>query len=77
MEIHPLDAERLGLTDGAPATLTSEAGSATLPARVTDGIAPGCAFVPWNNPGLAANTLLSGARTAGVSLSKAAVEVTA
>ena len=77
VEIHPLDAERLGVTDGAPATLTTEAGSATVPARVTDGIAPGCAFVPWNNPGLAANTLLSGARTASVSLTKAAVEVTA
>jgi hypothetical protein len=33
-----------------------------VPAVVTDRIAPGVAFAPWNQPGLEANTLLSGAR---------------
>jgi anaerobic selenocysteine-containing dehydrogenase len=61
LEVHPDDAERLGLTDGGTANVTTPAGSAAgLPVRVTDGIARGTAFVPFNNPGLAANTLLSG-----------------
>ncbi len=60
-EVHPDDAERFGLTDGGTATVTTPAGTATgLLVRVIDGIAKGTAFVPFNNPGLAANTLLSG-----------------
>jgi NADH-quinone oxidoreductase subunit G len=59
-ELSTADAERLGVTDGATVTVTTEAGSAELPARVTDGIAEGAVFVPFNNPGLEANTLLSG-----------------
>jgi NADH-quinone oxidoreductase subunit G len=61
LEVHPDDAERLGLADGGTATVTTPAGTAAgLPVRVSDGIAKGTAFVPFNNPGLAANTLLSG-----------------
>jgi NADH-quinone oxidoreductase subunit G len=60
VEIHPSDAARLGLGDGAVATVTTEAGVASVPVRVTDGVAEGAVFVPFNQPGLAANTLLSG-----------------
>jgi NADH-quinone oxidoreductase subunit G len=60
VELHPADAERRNVIDGAQATVRTEAGSARLPVRVTPHIAPGAAFVPFNQPGLAANTLLSG-----------------
>jgi hypothetical protein len=38
---------------------------------VSDGVAPGSVFVPWNQPGLAANTLLSGRPTAAVTVEPA------
>jgi NADH-quinone oxidoreductase subunit G len=60
LEVHPDDAERLGLADGAPAVLRTEAGEAELPVRVTQGIAAGAAFVPWNQAGLRANALFRG-----------------
>ncbi|MGQ0669475.1 MAG: NADH-quinone oxidoreductase subunit G [Actinomycetota bacterium] len=60
VEVHPEDADRLGLADGELAVIRSEAGEATLPARVTEHIARGAAFVPFNQPGFAANTILSG-----------------
>jgi anaerobic selenocysteine-containing dehydrogenase len=60
LEVHPDDAERLGLADGAPAVLRTEAGDAELPVRVTEGIAAGAAFVPWNQAGLRANALFRG-----------------
>jgi NADH-quinone oxidoreductase subunit G len=59
-EVHPDDAAEAGLTDGAPVTVTTDAGAATLPARVTDSVATGSVFVPFNQPGFAVNTLLSG-----------------
>jgi predicted molibdopterin-dependent oxidoreductase YjgC len=46
----------------------TDAGEAVLPVRVTEGVAQGCVFVPFNQPGLAANTLLSGRFTAAVTL---------
>ena len=60
VEIHPSDAERLGLTDGSMVVVRTEAGRAEVTARVTEHVAPGVVFVPWNQPGLATNTLLSG-----------------
>jgi len=42
------------------AVVRTDAGEARLPVRVTPHIARGAAFVPFNQPGLAANTLLSG-----------------
>ena len=67
-EVHPDDAAAAGLADGARATLTTEAGEAELPVRVTDTVAAGSVFVPFNQPGLAANTLLSGSFVTGVTL---------
>jgi NADH-quinone oxidoreductase subunit G len=60
VELHPEDAAAAGVTDGAQAVVRTDAGEAELPVRVTEGIARGAVFVPFNQPGLSANTLLSG-----------------
>src|SRR5439155_26668986 len=60
VEVHPEDAGRLGVTDGGKAAVRTQAGEAVLPVRVTERIARGSAFVPFNQAGFAANTLLSG-----------------
>ena len=60
VEIHPGDASAAGIADGAATVITTDAGTATLPARVTEHVAEGAIFVPFNQPGFAANTLLSG-----------------
>jgi NADH-quinone oxidoreductase subunit G len=59
VEIHPDDAAGAGVEDGGLAVITTDAGTAILPARVTPHIAKGAIFVPFNQPGFAANTLLS------------------
>jgi NADH-quinone oxidoreductase subunit G len=65
LEVHPSDAQRLGLADGGTANIRTPAGGVDgLPVRVSEDVAVGSAFVPFNNPGLAANTLLSGRFTA-------------
>ncbi len=76
VEVHPADAADLGLPDGGFASLTTAAGSAVLPVRVSDGIDRGAAFVPWNNAGLQANTLFSGERIAAVTLAPAEAPAT-
>jgi NADH-quinone oxidoreductase subunit G len=77
VEINLSDAERLGLEDGGRALVRTEAGAAELPVRVTGDIAAGSVFVPFNQPGLQANTLLSGAFTAPVTLEPSAKAVAA
>ena len=62
VEVNPADAERLGLSDGDLGRVRTAAGEATLPVRVTEHVAAGAAFVPFNQPGFAANTILSGRR---------------
>ncbi|MCS7031743.1 MAG: nitrate reductase [Gloeomargarita sp. SKYG116] len=62
VEIHPSDAERWGITDGALITVTSRRGTVQLPAKVTPDIAPGTLFTPmhWGalwHPSAAANAL--------------------
>ena len=71
VEVHPRDAGRIGLAEGARAVISTEAGEAVLPVRVTERVVGGAAFVPFNQPGLAANTLLSGAFTAVATLAPA------
>ena len=46
LHIHPDDAERLGLADGASAVVRSAAGSVEAPVEVTDGIMPGVVSIP-------------------------------
>ena len=46
MQIHPDDADRLGLADGAPAQVRSRVGEVTVDVEVTDGIRPGVVSIP-------------------------------
>jgi formate dehydrogenase major subunit len=65
LEVHPDDAASRGLTDGFRAIVRTSAGEAELPVRVTEHIAQGAVFVPFNQPGFAANTILAGSLTIG------------
>jgi len=59
VELHPDDAGRLGLVDGATAEVDfGEDRTVRLPVRVAPTVAPGCAFVPANQPDLAVAALL-------------------
>jgi len=46
LQVHPDDADRYGLRDGAPATVSSQVGSVSAPVEVTDGILPGVVSLP-------------------------------
>jgi len=74
VEVHLDDAAEFGLVDGGRAVVRTDAGEAELPVRVTAHIAQGAAFVPYNQPGFAANTLLSGSFTTVATLEPVAVE---
>ncbi len=74
VEVHPDDAAPLGIEDGATVAVRTAAGEAQLPARVTADVARGAVFVPFNQVGFAANTLLSGSFTAEVTLIAAPAE---
>ncbi|HEY5664209.1 MAG TPA: molybdopterin-dependent oxidoreductase [Ilumatobacter sp.] len=56
LQVHPDDADRLGLTDGGPATVRSRVGEVTIDVEVTDGIRPGVVSIPHgfgqNMPGV-------------------------
>jgi NADH-quinone oxidoreductase subunit G len=76
-EVHPDDAARIGLAAGGRATLDfGEGVTAELPVRLSDGIAPGCVFVPSNQPDLSLGALLGPAPALRVAL-RAAGEVAA
>jgi anaerobic selenocysteine-containing dehydrogenase len=44
--VHPDDAARLGLVDGAPAVVRSRAGAVVVPVEVTDDVMPGVVSIP-------------------------------
>jgi anaerobic selenocysteine-containing dehydrogenase len=46
LHVHPDDARRLSLTDGAPARVASRAGEITAPVEVTDAVRPGVVSLP-------------------------------
>jgi anaerobic selenocysteine-containing dehydrogenase len=46
LQVHPDDARRLGLADGAGARVRSRVGEVTVPVEVTDGIMPGVVSIP-------------------------------
>ena len=46
LHVHPDDATRLGLVDGAGADVSSRAGKVTVPVEVTDAIRPGVVSIP-------------------------------
>ncbi|MFF3207926.1 molybdopterin oxidoreductase family protein [Streptomyces sp. NPDC002962] len=75
LHIHPEDAERLGVRDGAPVRIKGAGGEVTAPAEVTDGVRPGVVSLPhgWGHdrpgtrlshaatdPGVNVNQLLDG-----------------
>jgi anaerobic selenocysteine-containing dehydrogenase len=45
-QVHPADAERLGLVDGARAVVRSRAGKVEVPVEITDTIRPGVVSIP-------------------------------
>ncbi|MGA5730990.1 molybdopterin oxidoreductase family protein [Streptomyces seoulensis] len=75
LHLHPEDAERLGVRDGAPVRIKGAGGEVTAPAEVTDAIRPGVVSLPhgWGHdrpgtrqahagrePGVNVNQLLDG-----------------
>ena len=46
-QLHPDDAARLGLVDGATATVSSTAGSIDIPVELTDALMPGVVCIPY------------------------------
>ncbi|MEZ5377696.1 MAG: molybdopterin-dependent oxidoreductase [Acidimicrobiales bacterium] len=46
LQLHPDDAERLGILDGAMARVSSRVGEVSLTAELTDGIRPGVVSIP-------------------------------
>lgn len=67
-EVNLEDARATGIADGSRVKVSTAAGSAVLPARVTADVARGVVFVPFNQPGLTANVLLSGEFSSPVTL---------
>ena len=75
LHMHPEDAERLGLLEGAPVRVKGAGGEVTAPVEITDGIRPGVVSLPhgWGHdrpgtrmshaaldPGVNVNQLLDG-----------------
>ncbi|MEO1055892.1 MAG: molybdopterin dinucleotide binding domain-containing protein, partial [Actinomycetota bacterium] len=46
LQVHPDDADRLGVADGGAATVASRVGSLVAPVEVTDAIRPGVVSLP-------------------------------
>ncbi len=67
LHVHPDDAGRLGLADGADATVSSRTGRVAIPVEVTDAIRPGVVSIPhgWGHD-LAGVELAVARRHAGV-----------
>jgi predicted molibdopterin-dependent oxidoreductase YjgC len=57
IEIHPADAERLHIADGAPVEVASRRGRIEIAARVTDRVAPGTLFLAFHYREAPANRL--------------------
>ncbi|MEV6055024.1 formate dehydrogenase subunit alpha [Streptomyces sp. NPDC052107] len=57
LELHPLDAENRGITDGDMVTLASRVGTTTLRARVSDRMPPGVVYTTFHHPVTGANVV--------------------
>ncbi|NUL03098.1 molybdopterin-dependent oxidoreductase [Streptomyces lunaelactis] len=77
LQIHPVDAARLGIEDGAPVRITAEGGELEAPVEITDAVRTGVVSLPhgWGHdrpgtrmsvaaarPGVNVNQLLNGSR---------------
>ena len=82
LQMHPEDAERLGVTDAGHVTVTSAVGQVTAPLELTDAIMPGVVSLPhgWghgrdgvrletatNHPGVSLNDVTDPARVDALS----------
>jgi predicted molibdopterin-dependent oxidoreductase YjgC len=61
VEMHPSDAERIGLNGGGRVRVSSRRGQIELAALVTEGIKPGVVFIPFHFAEAAANVLTNSA----------------
>ena len=57
VEVHPEDAERLGLKDGDTAKIASRRGEIRTPVRITERVGQGVVFLPFHYAQASANTL--------------------
>jgi formate dehydrogenase alpha subunit len=57
IEVHPEDAERLGIEDSQPVRVASRRGRIEIPARVTERVAPGTCFLAFHYREAPANRL--------------------
>ena len=57
VDIHPVDAVRLGVAEGDPVRVESRRGCIVVPARVTNRVDPGNVFIPFHFREAAANLL--------------------
>ena len=67
VQVHPVDADRLGLRDGGEAVVRSRAGSVTVPVEVTNSVRPGVVSIPhgWGHSSQGTRTEVASAH-AGV-----------
>lgn len=61
IEVNPIDAERLGITDGHMVTVYSRRGDISLKAKITDSIQEKVVFIPFHYKEAAANILTNDA----------------
>lgn len=59
IDLHPLDAARLGVGDGTEVTVESRHGTARLVARLSDELCPGQVFCAFHFPESGVNALTS------------------
>ena len=57
--LHPLDAERVGATEGSTVTVSASGSGVRLPVLCSDSVPRGVALVPFNQPGDDIRSLLS------------------
>jgi anaerobic selenocysteine-containing dehydrogenase len=67
LQMHPEDAQRLGLADGASAVVASQVGELTVPVELTADVLPGVVSLPhgWGH-GAAGSRMAAAALTPGV-----------
>lgn len=67
LHVHPADAEKYGLADGASASITSRVGSVEAPVEVTDAIRPGVVSLPhgWGHGGEGTSMAVAAAHAGG------------
>jgi formate dehydrogenase major subunit len=57
LEIHPADAELRGVSDGELVSVQSRIGEITLPAQVTERVAPGVVYTTFHHPDTGTNVV--------------------